>query len=172
MFGSKRILATIGTVLCVLAIVFTLLAQNAAVKKLNELGAPAAGFEASSQTYAVGDTHRGTDIDITVAEPKGFTTGTYAMPKQNAKGVSYQVTVANHSAKPWPAAMLLIQATAGSTPAEQVFDTAGGFSGVPSQDVLSGKSLTFRIGFLDSPGDVAIEVGTAGEDKAHFAQKR
>ncbi|MEC3978140.1 hypothetical protein [Amycolatopsis sp. H20-H5] len=176
LFGTKKVLTSIGIVLCILAIVFTVIAQNAAVKKLDalgqQLGISAGDDKATGQTYAVGDTHRGTDVDITVAEPKAFTTGKFAAPKQEAKAVSYQVTVTNHSAKPWPAAMLFIQATAGSSAAEQVFDTEAGLDSTPSQDILPGKSLTFRLGFVDAPGDITLQVGNMGSDKVYFVQKR
>lgn len=171
LFGTKKVLAAIGVVLTVLAIVFTVVAQNAAVEDLKDkLGLPATDTNATGQTYQVGETHRGTDVDITVADAKAFTTSDSAAPKQNAKATSFQVTIANHSAKPWPAAMLVLQATAGSTTAEQVFDTE--LEGSPSQDVLPGKELTYRVGFLDAPGDLTIQVGTMGGDKVYFIQKR
>ncbi|AIG73781.1 Hypothetical protein AJAP_04295 [Amycolatopsis japonica] len=173
LFGSKKILAAIGVVLCVLAVVFTVIAQGAAVKELNEkLGLPESDKKASGQMYAVGETHRGTAVDITVSDPKAFTTGEYAAPAQNAKATSYQVTVVNHSDKPWSAAMLLVQATMGNTSAEQVFDTNAGLGGTPSQDILPGKELTFRVGFVDAPGDVTIQVGAVTDDKVYFVQKR
>lgn len=173
LFGTKKVLAGIGVALCVLAVVFTVVAQNAAVADLNaKLGAPAADHNATGQTYAVGQTHRGTDVDITIADPKAFTTSDNAAPKQNAKATSFQVTVANHSDKPWSAAMLLIQATAGNAPADEVYDSAAGLGGSPSQEILPGKNLTFRVGFVDAPGDLTIQVGTVGDDKVYFAYKR
>ncbi|MEU4248661.1 hypothetical protein AB0F15_14760 [Amycolatopsis sp. NPDC026612] len=171
LFGSKKVLAAIGVVLSVLAIVFTVIAQNAAVEDLKgKLGLPAGDDNATGQTYQVGQTHRGTDVDITVADAKAFTTSDTAAPKQNAPAIGFQVTIANHSAKPWSAGMLIVQATAGNTTAEQVFDT--GIEGSPSQDVLPGKELTYRIGFLDAPGDLTIQVGTVGGDKVYFVDKR
>ncbi|MDQ7802622.1 hypothetical protein Q5425_02690 [Amycolatopsis sp. A133] len=171
LFGSKKILAAIGVVLSVLAIVFTVIAQNAAVEDLQDkLGLPATDDNAAGQTYQIGQTHRGTDVDITIADAKAFTTGDTAAPQQNAPATSFQVTIANHSAKPWSAAMLMVQATAGNTTAEQVFDTD--LEGSPSQDVLPGKELTYRIGFLDAPGDLTIQVGAVGGDKVYFVHQR
>jgi hypothetical protein len=171
LFGSKKVLAAIGVVLSVLAIVFTVVAQNAAVEDLKDkLGLPAADGNATGQTYHVGETHRGTDFDITIADAKAFTTSDVAAPKQNAPATSFQVTIANHSAKPWSAAMLIVQATGGNTTAEQVFDS--GLEGSPSQDVLPGKELTYRIGFLDGPGDLTIQVGSVGGDKVYFTHER
>ncbi|MEU7786979.1 hypothetical protein [Amycolatopsis sp. NPDC049159] len=171
LFGSKKVLAAIGVVLSVLAIVFTVIAQNAAVEDLKDkLGLPATDDNASGQTYSIGQTHRGTDVDITIADAKAFTTSDVAAPKQNAPATSFQVTLANHSAKPWSAAMLIMQATAGSTTAEQVYDTD--FEGSPSQDILPGKELTYRIAFVDAPGDLTIQVGSVGGDKVYFVHKR
>ncbi|SDX18378.1 hypothetical protein SAMN05421504_102581 [Amycolatopsis xylanica] len=168
-FGTKKTLAAVGVALCVAAIVFTVLAQNAAVKELDKITDQLTG-SGPAQTLSVGDTFHGKDIDLTVANPKEFTTGKYSM-RPNAKAMSYDVTVVNHSAKPWTA-MLLIQATAGNAAAEQVFDTEAGFNGTPSQDVLPGKELTFKLGFVDGPGDITVQVGTFGDDKAYFIHKR
>ncbi|MFD8495934.1 hypothetical protein [Amycolatopsis sp. NPDC059657] len=168
-FGTKKTLAAIGVALCVAAIAFTVMAQNAAVKELDKLTGRLTDSGAA-QTLNVGDTFHGKDVDITVANPKEFTTGKYAI-QPNAKAMSYDVTVVNHSDKPWTA-MLLIEATAGNAAAEQVFDSAAGFNGTPSQDVLPGKELAFKVGFVDGTGDITLQLGTIGGDKAYFIHKR
>lgn len=169
-FGTKKTLAAIGVALCVAAIVFTVMAQSAAVKEFDKITDKLTG-SAPAQTLNVGETFHGKDIDIAVTNPKAFTTSRTAAPEQNAKAVGYDVTITNHSDKPW-AAMLLIQATAGSAAAQEVFDPSADFNGTPSQDVLPGKELAFKIAFVDSPGDITLQLGTIGSDKAYFIHKR
>ncbi|WP_370945417.1 hypothetical protein AB5J62_40950 [Amycolatopsis sp. cg5] len=164
-FGTKKTLAAVGVALCVAAVVFTALAQNAVVKEIDKLTG-----SGPAQTLNVGETFHGTDVDITVANPKEFTTGKYSL-QPNAKAMSYDVTVVNHSDKPWTS-MLVIQATAGNAAAEQVFDSAAGFTGAPTQDVLPGKEIAFKVGFVDSTGDITVQVGAVLGDKAYFIHKR
>jgi hypothetical protein len=172
LFGSKKVLAAIGTVLCVGAITFTIIAQNSVTDDFRDrLGLPAQDTNASGQTYQVGQTHHGSIVDITIADPQSFTTGNSAFPKQNSKAINYTISVTNHSDKPWSPVLFQIQATAGNISAEEVFDSAAGLNGVPTQDVLPGKNLTFRIGFVESPGDFTIQVGDFDE-KIYFLHKR
>lgn len=181
MFGSKKLLAAIGIALCIAGIVFTVLAQEAVVKTLDDLGknlgknlgSSMVDAKAPAQMLALGDTYHGADIDIAVANPKTITTGKYAVPEQNAKAISYEFTVTNHSPKPWPASMLLLHATAGDKAAEQVFDSGSKIGGAPVQDVLPGKSLKFTVAFLDAaPGDISLQVGTIGSSDVYFVHKR
>ncbi|WP_157358718.1 hypothetical protein [Amycolatopsis sp. ATCC 39116] len=179
LFGTRKVLAGIGVVVCVAAIVFTVLKQNADVEALNDAldgGTSISDGDSSTSTpitLSVGETHRATDVDTTVANPRAVTTSAFAAPKQKASAIAFDVTLVNHSNKPLSTALLLFQATIGQQQAEQVFDSANNLGGTPTTDVLPGQTAKFTIGFVDpGSGDVTVQISSMSGDKIYFVHKR
>ena len=170
LFGTKKVLAAIGVVLCVLAIVFTVIAQNAFVKAIDDAvnGPSASDAAAAPKVYAVGETATGSKTDITLSKPRTFTTSETASPG-GVKAIGYDVTVVNHGDRAVPAMSLSITASVGDKPADQVFDSGGGYPGEPTTDLLPGKSVTFPVAFVDNGGEVLVQFSAfLVGDKAYF----
>lgn len=181
LFGTKKVVAAIGTVLCIAGIAITVSVQQATVEGLNDLGEqlqapigePASGGDSAADvTYKVGETHQGERLSITVGSARDVTTSGSAYPAANATVTAYDVTITNNGDKPYPPLTLSFTATAGDRPAQQVYDTGSGIEGAPPTDVLPGKSVTFTIAFTQGPGDMLVQVRAMNGDTIYFTHAR
>lgn len=176
LFGTKKVVAGIGVGLSILAIVITVLVQQAAVEQLQELGenlgSPAGGDSGAAQ-LPVGKTYDGDILSITVDNPHTITTSDTSVPVQNAKAVVYEVTITNTGTQPVPMMRLSLDATSGDRKAKQVYDSANGLDSPMGIDVLPGKSFTYDVAFVPSvPGEMVIQVSLLGGDSVYFTHQR
>jgi hypothetical protein len=136
LFGSRKLLAGIGIGLCVLAIVFTIIKQNHDVAALGGQGGTISGQQAPSDTvqqltFGQSFTYQDGTM-ITVAPPTLYQPSSTASTTA-PRSVSMKITITNGTAKPMDLVLVSIQATAGEQAVEQVFDSAKGLDGTPSQ---------------------------------------
>jgi hypothetical protein len=168
LFGSRKVLAGIGAGLCVLAIVFTVAAQTALTKGLSGQGGTVgrvggSGQQASNdaaQHIPFGQSFTYEDgTVVTIAAPTSYQPSSTALVGSGAaRAVAMKVTVTNGTVKPLSLALVSIQATAGEQAVEQVFDSAQGIGGTPSQTLPSGKRQTFTVVFGLPPGPTELRV--------------
>ncbi|MFJ6674247.1 hypothetical protein ACIQMJ_24325 [Actinosynnema sp. NPDC091369] len=193
LFGTKKIIAVIGVALCVLGIVFTVIAQQAAVEKLDEIingstnqgqvsgGADSAAPvepkpEAAQAAPTWGQRYTWADgLAVEVSAPTPCTPGQYAAPPNIARAAKVTVTVTNGTDKPFDAGLLSFGSDAqfDGRKAETVFDSSGGCGsgGAENATVLPGKSYTYETAFSvgAQPGELQIALQpTFGSDKAVF----
>ncbi len=120
-------------------------------------GAAASAPGAFGQTYTWPD-----GLAVTVSELEAYRPSSTAATGQTAaRYVSMTVTLTNGSDKNVEATGTTLVATAGGTPAEQVFDSAEGVAGSPTSTVLPGKSLTYTVAFgvpTEEQTDLQVEV--------------
>ncbi|MEV0678388.1 hypothetical protein AB0I60_17915 [Actinosynnema sp. NPDC050436] len=186
LFGSRKILAGIGVVLCVLAVVATVVAQNAAVKALDEAfngttnegtvsgGDAKADAVKSPPTWDQRYTWEN-GLAAEVSAPAACTPGEFAIPSDVARGVKVTVTVVNGSDKPFDTGLL---SAGGETQfagkkAEKIYDSSGacGDSALATATVLPGKTFTYDLAFAvgAEPGELQITLQPDfGADKAIF----
>lgn len=108
-------------------------------------------------------------VSVTVGLPTKFKpANTSAGHEIGNDAYAVSVTVANGSDEALSLGMMNVNASAGETEAEKVFDSASGLMGTPSTKVLPGKSKTFKTGFSVPKGSVIdqIEASPSYEYKA------
>jgi hypothetical protein len=164
LFGSRKLLAGIGAGICVLAIVFTISKQNHDVAALSGQGGTITGQQTSSDTvqqltFGQSFTYQdGTTINITLpSRYQPSSTSSTTAPRS----VSMKVTITNGTAKPLNLVLVSIQATAGEQAVEQVFDSAKGLDGTPSQTLPPGQRQTFTVAFglpYAGPTDFRVQI--------------
>ncbi|CCH34993.1 hypothetical protein ABZ816_20750 [Actinosynnema sp. NPDC047251] len=154
LFGTKKVLAGIGTALCVLAIVFTVIAQKAAVEKIDEIingttnQGQVSNGDAGKGQVGNGDEGKGqatqadaaktpptwgqrytwkSGLAVEVSVPAACTPGQYASPQGVERAVKITVTVTNGTDKAFETALLTMGSDAqfNSKKAEQIFDSNG-----------------------------------------------
>ncbi|MGM1060781.1 hypothetical protein [Saccharothrix sp. Mg75] len=185
-------LAGIGTALCVLGIVFTVIAQQAAVAELDEI------INGTTDQGRVSDGEAGDDqatqadaaktppgwgrrctwksgLAVDVFPPVACTPGEYASPQGVERAVKITVTVTDGTDKAFETAVLTIGGDAqfNGKKAEQVFDSDGecGGGGLDSTAVLPGKTYTYEASYSvgAQPGELQVAFQPDfGSDKAVF----
>ncbi|MEU4802014.1 hypothetical protein [Actinosynnema sp. NPDC023587] len=186
LFGSRKILATIGVVLCVLAIVFTVMAQGAAVRELEKIvdGTTNEGTVSSGDTKEAAATSPPTwgqrytwkdGLAVEVSAPTACTPGEYAHPPNVVRGAKITVTIVNGTDKAFDTTLLSIgnEAQFAGKKADTIFDSNGpcGGGGLENATVLPGKTYTYDKAFSvgAEPGDLQITLQPGfGADKAVF----
>ncbi|RKT57619.1 hypothetical protein [Saccharothrix australiensis] len=192
LFGTKKVLAGIGTALCVLGIVFTVIAQQAAVEKLDEIingttnqGQVNDGDAGNGQATRTDTTNAPptwgqrytwkSGLAVDVSAPAACTPGEYASPRGVERAVKITVTVTNGTDKAFETAVLTIGGDAqfNGKKAEQVFDSNGqcGGGGLDSTTVLPGKTYTYETSYAvgAQPGELQVVFQPDfGSDKAVF----
>ncbi|MBN6035995.1 hypothetical protein [Amycolatopsis sp. 195334CR] len=186
LFGSKKILAGIGVALCVAAIVFTVIAQQAAVEKLDEIlngttnqgqvgnaGRGEGGVPADSPTWGKRYTwESGLAVDVTA--PAACKPSDSAAPPNIERAVKITVTVTNGTSEPFDATLLSLGGDAqfNGARADQVYDFGGECAGgLESATVLPGKTFTYSVAYAvgPQPGEMQISFQPAfGADKAIY----
>ena len=164
LFGSRTLLAGIGAGLCVLAVMFTIITQNHNVAALGGQGGTITGQQTPSDTVQLltfGQSFTYQDgTMITVAPPTRYQPSSTASTTA-PRSVAMQVTITNGAAKPLNLVLVSMQATAGEQAVEQVFDSAKGLDGTPSQTLPPGQRQTFTVAFglpSAAPTDLRVQI--------------
>ncbi|QFZ23358.1 hypothetical protein [Saccharothrix syringae] len=187
LFGTRKVLAVAGTALCVLAVVFTVMAQAAAVKELDEIiggttnegrvgsGGTTAQTDAAQTPPTWGQRYTWRDgLAVEVSAPTTCAPGQYAAPQGVVRGAKVTVTIVNGTDKAFDTALLSLgDAQFDGRKAESVFDSNGpcGGGGFESTTVLPGKTYTYESAFSvgAQPGELQITLQPGfGDDKAVF----
>ncbi|MFS8100044.1 hypothetical protein LFM09_23225 [Lentzea alba] len=187
LFGTRKILAAVGVVLCVLAIVFTVVAQQAAVEELDKIfdGTTNQGQvgvagetpkqEALAETPTWGKQYTWANgLAVVVAAPVACTPGQFSAPSNIVRAVKFKVTITNGTSAAFETALLSMgnDAQHNGQKAERIFDSSGecggGFEAVT---VLPGKTYTFEIAYSvgAQPGEMQLVFEPSfNSDKAAF----
>lgn len=187
LFGTRKILAAIGVVLCVAAISFTVLAQKAAVEELDKIfdGTTNQGQvgvagettkqEAVAETPSWGKQYTWANgLAVEVAAPVACTPGQYAAPPNIVRAVKFKVTITNGTTAAFETALLSLgnDAQFNGQRAERIFDTSGGCdSTFDSATVLPGKTYTYEVAYSvgAQPGEMQLVFEPSfNSDKAAF----
>ncbi|GGU64491.1 hypothetical protein [Lentzea flava] len=156
LFGTRKILAAIGVVLCVLAIVFTVVAQQAAVEELDKILDQGVVSETPKQQALVDPPTWGkrftwaNGLSVEVAAPVACTPGQYAAPQDIARAVKFKVTITNGTSAAFETALLSLgnDAQFNSQKVSKVFDSNGDCnSTVDNTTVLPGKTYTYEVAY-------------------------
>lgn len=186
LFGTRKVLAAVGVVLCVIAIVLTVVAQQAAVKELDKI----LGDTNPGQVEAPAETARkdaltenptwgkrftwANGLSVDVAAPAACTPGQYAAPSNIARAVRFEITITNGTSAAFETALMSVGTDAqfNGQKAEMVFDSSGGCdSTFDSATVLPGKTYTFHVAYSvgAQPGEMQLVFEpTFNSDKAAF----
>jgi hypothetical protein len=194
-FGSKRLLAIIGTCLCVAGIAITVVVQDQAVEELDEIlnagtnegtvsdasAAPAAEEEATEGDAAAEALTWGkrytwdNGLAVEISAPVECTPSEFSMPQDIERAVKFTVTVINDTAEAFDPMMLSMGGDAqfNSAAAEQIFDSNGdcGGGGMESATVMPGKTYTYDAAYsvAAEPGEMQLAMQPDfGSDKAVF----
>ncbi|MFD4640423.1 hypothetical protein ACFWN2_24120 [Lentzea sp. NPDC058436] len=187
LFGTRKVLAIIGVALCVLAIVLTVVAQQAAVKELDKIlngdvnqgqvGAPA---ETAKQNVLAENPTWGkkysweNGLSVDVATPVACTPGRFASPTSIVRAVKFEITITNGTTAAFETALMSIGTDAqfNGRKADMVFDSGGDCNSTfDSATVLPGKTYTFHIAYSvgAQPGEMQLVFEpTFNADKAAF----
>lgn len=195
-FGSKRILAIIGTCLCIAGIAITVVVQQQAVEELDEIlnagtnggtvsdasGAPAAEGEAAAEGDAVAEEltwgKRYTwdnGLAVEISAPMECTPSEFSMPQDIERAVKFTVTVINGTEEAFDPMMLSVGGDAqfNSAAAEAIYDSNGdcGGGGMESATVMPGKTYTYDAAYSvgAKPGEMQLALQPSlGSEKAVF----
>lgn len=187
LFGTRKILASVGIVLCVLAIVFTVVAQQATVEELDKIldggvhqgqagvAGETAGQDAVTETPTWGKRHTWANgLSVDVSAPVACTPGQYAAPPNIARAVKFEITITNGTSAAFETALLSVGTDAqfNGQKADMVFDSSGGCdSTFDSATVLPGKTYTFHVAYsvAAQPGEMQLVFEpTFNSDKVAF----
>lgn len=167
LFGTRKTLAAIGVVLCVAAIVFTVLAQQAAVNELDKFLDQGAVSETPKQeapgeppTWGKRYTWEN-GLSVDVAAPVACTPGEFAAPQGIVRAVKFNVTITNSTSAAFETALLSLgnDAQFNGQKASRVFDSGGGCtSTVDNATVLPGKTYTYEVSYSvgAQPGEMQL----------------
>ncbi|WP_162830088.1 hypothetical protein [Amycolatopsis palatopharyngis] len=191
-FGSKRVLAIIGTALCVAGIAITVVVQQQAVEELDgilngetnqgKVSDASSEPEAEQQQASAGALTWGkrytwdNGLAVEISAPTACTPSEYAMPQDVVRAVKFTVTVVNGTEEAFDAMMLSVGGDAqfnGST-AEAIFDSNGecGDGGMEAATVMPGKTFTYEAAYSvgEQPGEMQLALQpNFGGDKAVFS---
>lgn len=186
-FGTRKILAGVGVVLCVLAIVLTVVAQQAAVEELDKIlngdvnqgqvGAPGetARQDALKENPTWGKRYTWPNgLSVDVGKPVACTPGQFSAPPNITRAVKFEITITNGTSAAFETALMSIGTDAqfNGQKADMVFDSGGGCdSTFDSATVLPGKTYTFHIAYSvgAQPGEMQLVFEpTFNSDKAAF----
>ncbi|MET8760453.1 DUF4190 domain-containing protein [Lentzea sp. NPDC004782] len=178
LFGTRKVLAIVGVVLCVAAIAFTVVAQQSAVKQIDKAldgvgetprqEAPVAPSTWGKRyTWANG-------LSVDVSAPVPCTPGQFASPQHIARAVKFKVTVTNGTGAAFETALMSMgdNAQFNGQKAERVFDSGGGCGGeVAAVTVLPDKTYTYEAAYSvgAQPGEMQLVFEPSfNADKAAF----
>ncbi len=174
LFGTRKVLAAIGVVLCVAAIGFTVVAQQSAAEELDKIFN---GTTNQGQTGVAGETPKqeatgeaptwgkrytwANGLAVDVAAPVACTPGEYAAPQNIARAVKFKITVTNGTSAAFETALMSVGGDAqfNGQKAERVFDSGGGCGGgFESVTVLPGKTYTYDVAYSvgAQPGEMQL----------------
>jgi hypothetical protein len=174
LFGTRKILAIIGVVLCVAAIVFTVVAQQSAVAELDKI---LDGGTNQGQVGVAGETPKqdalaelptwgkrytwANGLSVDVSPPAACTPGQYSSPQNIARAVKFKVTITNGMSTAFETALLSLgnDAQFNGRKSERIFDGNGGCdSTFDTATVLPGKTYTYEVAYsVDAqPGEMQL----------------
>ncbi|MGI5501731.1 hypothetical protein [Lentzea sp. CA-135723] len=174
LFGTRKVLAAIGVVLCVVAIVLTMVAQQAAVEELDKIlggdtnqGQVGTPGEPAKQDAPVQNPTWGkrftwdNGLAVDVAAPVACQPGQFSIPSDIARAVRFEITITNGTTAAFETALMSIGTDAqfNGQKAEMVIDTSGGCdSTYDSATVLPGKTYTFHVAYAvgAQPGEMQL----------------
>jgi hypothetical protein len=187
LFGTRKVLAIIGVVLCVVAITFTVMAQQAAVEELDKI---LDGGTNQGQVGVAGETPKqdalvepptwgkrytwANGLSVDVAPPVACTPGQYSVPPNITRAVKFKVVITNGTSATFETALLSLgnDAQFNGQKAERIFDTSGGCdSTFDTTTVLPGKTYTYDVAYSvgAQPGEMQIVFEPSfNADKAAF----
>lgn len=186
LFGTRKVLAIIGVVLCVAAIVFTVVAQQSAVEELDKIldgtnqGQTGVGGETPKPDALVdpptwGERHTWANgLSIDVVPPVACTPGQYSAPPNIVRAVKFKVTITNGTSAAFETALLSLgnDAQFNGQKAERIFDTSGACGGtLDTATVLPGKTYTYEVAYSvgAQPGEMQLVFEPSfNSDKAAF----
>lgn len=187
LFGTRKVLAIIGVVLCVAAIVFTVVAQQSAVKELDKIldggtnqGQAGIAGESPKQEALIDPPTWGerytwaNGLSIDVVPPVACTPGQYSAPPGITRAVKFKVTITNGTSAAFETALLSLgnDAQFNGQKAERVFDSSGGCdSTLDTATVLPGKTYTYEVAYSvgAQPGEMQLVFEPSfNSDKAAF----
>jgi len=178
LFGTRKVLAIVGVVLCVAAIAFTVVAQQSAVKEidkaLDDVGeTPRQEAPAASSTWDKRYTWAN-GLSVDVSAPVPCTPGQFTSPQHITRAVKFKVTVTNGTGAAFETALMSMgdNAQFNGQKAERVFDSSGGCGGeVAAVTVLPGKTYTYEAAYSvgAQPGEMQLVFEPSfNADKAAF----
>jgi hypothetical protein len=187
LFGNRKVLAVIGVGLCVAAIVFTVVAQQSAVRELDKI---LDGGTDQGQTGVAGETPKqdalvdpptwgerytwANGLAVDVAAPVACTPGQYSAPSNITRAVKFKVVITNGTSAAFETALLSLgnDAQYNGQKAERIFDTSGACgSTLDTATVLPGKTYTYEVAYSvgAQPGEMQLVFEPSfNSDKAAF----
>jgi len=127
----------------------------------------ATGEGSSAAPLAFGATNTYEDgLAVTVGKPQLFKPSKTAaiVGGAAARYVTMEIVITNGTTTNYAAASTVINATFAGAEVQRVYDAASKVSGAPTNDVLPGKSVVFRVGFAvptKDAGELQVEVSPA-----------
>ncbi|CCH87978.1 exported protein of unknown function [Modestobacter italicus] len=135
-------------------------AEDQAAASQARATAEAAASSASS-VGKFGQTFTYTDgLEVAVAPPEDFQPSDSAAGNTPGKAaVTLSITITNGTSANYDPAIFSASVQSGTSPEEQIYDSANGIAGAPSTTLLPGRSVTFEVAFTATdPGDLVVEV--------------
>jgi len=98
-------------------------------------------------------------LSISVGPPNEFTPSETAVFDPAPSYVKMTITITNDSDASFDTSWFLSSAQSGQHEASEVFDSTQGLEGPPYTSLLSGRSVSWDVGFgVDDPEDVVLEI--------------
>ncbi|MER7014634.1 DUF4190 domain-containing protein [Saccharopolyspora sp. NPDC000359] len=177
LFGDKKVMAGIGTGLCVLAIVATVVIQGMFVRELDKALGTSVGQDGTVESTGeptrleFGQAHKwSTGEVISIAQPQPYTeSNQFLQPPAGKRYVQLEVTVRNESDREYNVITSTITAQHGGRVAQQHY-MAG--DPLPNAQVPPGGEVTYTAVFEigAEPGELQISVQPSpfAQDTAFF----
>ncbi len=162
LFGTRKVLALIGVVLCIAGIAVTVVVQQAAVEELDKILDGAPSNQPAPATSTWGKQHTWANgLAVDVAAPVPCTPGEYASPPAVVRAVKFTVTITNGTSAAFETVLLSLgnDAQFNGQKAERVFDSSGSCGGgFDNTTVLPGKAYTYEVEYAvgAQPGEMQL----------------
>jgi hypothetical protein len=98
-------------------------------------------------------------VSTTVSAPKSYNSSGSGMGGEKFKyAVQFTITIVNKSGKAFDPTGANATVQSADVEADEIFDSANGFSGAPDTKVLNGRQSKFKVAFgVTNPKDVVVE---------------
>ncbi|GAA3844517.1 hypothetical protein GCM10022243_08590 [Saccharothrix violaceirubra] len=178
LFGGRKLLATVGVVLSVLAIASTVVVRTGSTDVATVGGGATASPSAAPDGLTWNQRFKWKDgLVAEIATPTVCTTGTFAVPRKINRAVKVTITVTNGTDRPFDAAVLTRVGGDGkfdNRKADLIQDSPDGGcgGGVETQSVAPGSSFTYDVAYSVSPQTGKLEITLQpgfNADKAVFS---
>lgn len=150
-------------------------AESGSAESPSDLESPAASDTTEPETSnsaddgvgeaIFGDTYSYEDgVSITVAPPEEFNPSATAAFDAAPSYVRFTVTLANDGTGSFDASLASASVQSGNHEGSEVFDSEQGLEGAPYTSVLTGRTVSWDIGFgVDDPEDVVLQISPSWE---------